>query len=366
MSASVPVARREAVADGRRLAASAIGVGLALMLILLLGGLWSGVRAQVTRYENATGAQLAVLAPGTRSLFAEGSRVPQSDLTQVRQMPGVRWARPVRTQYVILDLHMHKVAASLIGADANTPGGPWAFSSGRAPSAPGDVAVDHVLAARHGIRLGDTLTVLGHPLRVVGLTSGTASFMTGYVFVTYDTAGRLLGTSDATAILVGTDAPATVATALHGLGLNALTTADLRTTALSIATRVYGTPLKLMVAVAFLAGTLIIALAAYNAVTERRREYGIIKAIGATSRRLISLALRQTAIIGLLGLVSGLALFVIGRATIVWLRPQFSVVLTPNALVQATIAAAAMVVLGAILPAWRLAKLDPAVAYRST
>jgi putative ABC transport system permease protein len=336
------------------------------MLILLLDGLWSGVRAQVTRYENATGAQLAVLAPGTRSLFAEGSRVPQTVVTQVRRTPGVRWAVPVRTQYVILDLHMHKVAASLIGANASTPGGPWAFSSGRAPSAPSEVAVDHVLAARHGIHVGDTLTVLGQPLRVVGLTSGTASFMTGYVFVTYDTAGKLLATDEATAVLVGTGTPAAVAAALHARGLNALSTAELRATALSIATRVYGTPLRLMVAVAFLAGTLIIALAAYNAVTERRREYGIVKAIGATSRRLVSLALRETAIIGLLGLVSGLVFFVVGRATIVWLRPQFSVVLTTSALAQATIAAAAMVVLGATIPAWRLAKLDPAVAYRSS
>jgi putative ABC transport system permease protein len=365
MSGSVPVARREAVADGRRVAASAVGVGLALMLILLLGGLWSGVRAQVTRYEDATGAQLAVLAPGTRGLFAEGSRVPESDLTQVRRTPGVRWATPVRTQYVILDLHMHKIAASLIGANASTPGGPWAFASGRAPSTAGETAVDHVLAARHGIHVGDTLTVLGRPLRVVGLTSGTASFMTGYVFVTYDTAGNLLGTNDATAVLVGTDNPAAVTAALHRQGLNVLSTAELRATALAIATRIYGTPLRLMVAVAFLAGTLIIALAAYNAVTERRREYGIIKAIGGTSGRLISLALRETAIIGLLGLLSGLVLFVIGRATIVSLRPQFAVVLTPNALAQATVAAAAMVVLGATVPAWRLAKLDPASAYRS-
>jgi putative ABC transport system permease protein len=288
-----------------------------------------------------------------------------SDITKLRRTPGVRWATPVRTQYVILDLHMHKVAASLIGANANAPGGPWAFSSGRAPAAAGEAAVDHVLAARHGIHVGDTLSVLGQPLHVVGLTSGTASFMTGYVFVTYDTAGKLLGTDDATAILVGTDTPAAVAAALHRQGLNALTTAELRTTALSIATRVYGTPLKLMVAVAFLAGTLIIALAAYNSVTERRREYGIVKAIGATSRRLVSLALRETAIIGVLGLVSGLVLFVVGRATIVWLRPQFSVVLTTTALAQATIAAAAMVVLGATVPAWRLARLDPAVAYRS-
>jgi hypothetical protein len=48
-----------------------------------------------------------------------------------------------------------------------------------------EVAVDHVLAKRHGIHVGDSLVVLGRPLRVVGLTCETASFMTGCAFVTY-------------------------------------------------------------------------------------------------------------------------------------------------------------------------------------
>lgn len=44
----------------------------------------------------------------------------------------------------------------------------------------------------------------------------------------------------------------------------------------------------MMVAVGFAAGTLIIALTTYTAVAERRREYGIIKAIGATRAGFLS------------------------------------------------------------------------------
>ena len=90
------------------------------MLILLLGGLWAGVPASDSLRGRDRRGNLRCLTPGTRSLFAEGSRVPESRVAEVRQTPGVRWASPVRTQYVILALHMHRVAASLIGADAGT------------------------------------------------------------------------------------------------------------------------------------------------------------------------------------------------------------------------------------------------------
>ena len=46
-------------------------------------------------------------------------------------------------------------------------------------------------------------------------------------------------------------------------------------------------------------------------------------------------------------------------------RPQFAVVLTASSLGRAAVAALAMALLAAIIPARRLAALEPAVAYRS-
>lgn len=45
---SVPLARRNMFSQPRRLIASAAGVGMAIMLILLADGLWAGVEANVT------------------------------------------------------------------------------------------------------------------------------------------------------------------------------------------------------------------------------------------------------------------------------------------------------------------------------
>ncbi len=135
--ARVPLARRNLLAEPRRLLAGVAGIGLALMLILLLGGLWAGIQAQSAQYVDATGATLWVLPPGTRTLFAEGTQLPTSTLTAVRAIPGVDWATPAWGQYAILNLHERRAAVVLVGSAPANPVGPgrWPAAAPRPPTA---------------------------------------------------------------------------------------------------------------------------------------------------------------------------------------------------------------------------------------
>jgi len=360
----VPLARRNLLAEPRRLLAGVVGIGLALMLIGLLGGLWEGIKAQSARYVDATGAALWVLPPGTRTLFAEGTELPTSTLRTVRATPGVDWAAPTWGLFAILNLHDVRAAVVLVGSTPGQPGGAWALARGRAPAADDEVAIDRVLAAKHGLGLGDRLAVADRSYRVVGITRH-AGFMTGYVFATHRAVEALLGAAGKTsAIPVGTGQPAAVRARLAASGLTVLTTPELRRTAVELNTKVFGSPLRLMVAIAFAAGVLIVALTVYTQVAERRREYGIVKALGASGRRLVALALVQTLVLSGLGLAAGGLLLAGGRALLGWARPQFEVVITPALLAQTVAAALVMALLAAILPARRLAHLDPSSAYR--
>jgi putative ABC transport system permease protein len=334
------------------------------MLILLLGGLWAGIQARSVQYVDASGAALWVLPPGTRTLFAEGTRLPTSTLETIRATRGVDWAAPAWGQYAILNLHDRRAAVVLVGSTPGQPGGAWALARGRVPAADDEVAVDRVLAGKHGLGLGDRLAVADRSYRVVGITRH-AGFMTGYVFATHRTVETQLGAPGKTsAILVGTGTPGAVRNRLAATGLTVLDTPELRRTAVELNTRVFGSPLRLMVAIAFAAGVLIVALTVYAQVAERRRDYGICKALGASGRRLAALALVQTLVTAALGLIAGGLLLVAGRALLGWARPQFEVVITPGLLAQAVGAALVMALLAAIIPARRLAGLDPATAYR--
>lgn len=158
---AVPLTRRLLAARPVRTAAGALGVGLALMLILLLSGLWEGVQQRVTVYEDHLGAGLVVVPPGTESLFADPGALSAAAAGAIRRTPGVAAADPVHTLYLILELPHGKAAVAAVASDPGRPGGPWALAAGRPPQAVDEVALDAVFAGEHGLVIGDQLPVLG-------------------------------------------------------------------------------------------------------------------------------------------------------------------------------------------------------------
>jgi putative ABC transport system permease protein len=352
--------------DGRRLVGSVVSAGLAVMLILLLSGLWSGIREQTTLYTDHAGAALYVLQPGVRDLTAGTSVVPLDVLDRVRADPEVTWAAPVRSSYVILQLHDSKVAPYVVGAVPGQPGGVWSLAAGRVPMADDEIVPDRVLARRHGLGIGSSVELAGRRFRVVGLADHSAGFMVPFVFVTHAALDDVTGTKASTSfILIGTSHPTTVAARLQAAGLNVLTRQQVAANNLRLATGIYGAPLRLMVAIAVGAGTLIVALAGYTAIVERQREYGVIKALGGSGGRLIRLAFVQSLSLGSLALATGGLLFLAGRALIETVRPQFEIPLTGESFGTAALASLAMALVATALPARRLRSLEPALAFRA-
>ncbi len=362
----VRVAGRILGARRRQSAAGAAGIALALMLMLLLTGLWAGIQQRVTTYDDHLGADLVVLPADTQSLFSDPGVLPAGTTAAVRGTAGVGAVADVRTMYQILELDHGKAATAMVAFDpASSLGGPWSMRDGRGPLANGEVAVDAVFADQHGLSVGDRLPVLGHDMRVVGLTSDTALFMTPLLFVTTDAVNQMLSSPGVSgAILVQARDPDAVSRRLVADGYVVRTPAQLHAASLDLATRIYGTPVRLMVGVAFAAGTLIIALVAYTRITEQHRDLGVLKALGATPRNLRRIALVETASLAAIGALGSVALLFIAKELLAAWRPAFPVVLTGTTLVQTALAAIAMTVLAAWLPVRRIARLDAAAAFR--
>lgn len=362
----VPVTSRLLAARPVRTGAGIVGIGLALMLMLLLNGLWTGVQQRVTVYDDHLGADLVVVPPGTQSLFADPGVLPVATATRIERTAEVTDTSLIRTMYLILELPHGKAAVAAVASEPGSAGGPWAFTEGRAPASADEVALDALFADQHGLRLGDRLAMFGHPMRVVGLTEDTAMFMTPLLFTTSDAMTGMLGAGDTTgAVLVRTDNPGRVAGRLREQGLTVRTPAQLREASLTLATKIYGSPVKLMVVVAFAAGTLIVALVAYTRVTEQQRDLGVLKALGATPGRIRRIAAAETIALTAAGAVAAVLLLLLTRELLSWWRPAFPVALTAGTVTRTAAAAAVMAVLAAWLPARRLNRLDAASAFRS-
>lgn len=363
---SVPLVRRSVLADPRRLVVTVAGVGTSLALILLLWGLWQGLGAQASAYPEAVAVDLFVAEAGTRALEADSSVLGPRAVARVAAVPGVDAAHPVLYRYTVLDLHGRKLFARLVGAEPDGRGGPWNIVEGKAAAGRGEAVIDRTLAIEHGLGVGERLDVLGTPLQIVGLSEGTRSWMTTYVFTTHATASDLLRAGRVTTfLLVETDQPQVVAARIAAdLGLAVLTPAEVAASNREVLTGVMGAPVGLMIAVAFASGTLVTSLSVYSSVVERVREYGVAKALGASGWRLLRTVAGQTLVVALLAAAASYGIYRAAAWAVVAARPQFAVALDPVALVAVLGAAVGMALLGAVAPLARVARLDPATVYR--
>jgi putative ABC transport system permease protein len=76
-----------------RFALTTVGVGLLLMVVMGMGGIYRGVIEDATLLIDRVGADLWVVQRSTRGPFAEISRVPPTLVHRVQTVPGVRLAR---------------------------------------------------------------------------------------------------------------------------------------------------------------------------------------------------------------------------------------------------------------------------------
>ena len=79
--------------NASRFALTTIGIGLLLMLVMGMGGIYRGLIHEATLLVGKIGADMWVVQGGTRGPFAELSRIPATIEDRVRAVPGVAMAR---------------------------------------------------------------------------------------------------------------------------------------------------------------------------------------------------------------------------------------------------------------------------------
>jgi len=117
--------------------------------------------------------------------------------------------------------------------------------------------------------------------------------------------------------------------------------------------------------IAVCVGFLVIFQSMYTAVLERTREIGILKSMGASKMTIVSVVVRETAVMAVAGVLLGIAgtfgvKFMLGH-----LFPTQHFEITPLWLVRGAIIAFAGALCGSLYPAWMAARKDAidALAY---
>jgi len=152
---------------------TALGIGMLLMLVMGMGGIYRGLIEEATLLVDKIGADLWVVQNGTKGPFAEISRIPRNLEDRLRAVPGVRSTRAFVTYSVQREHFSTSLRMQIQGLSWPEDKGEWLpLIAGRHfGAAHYEMIADKIL----GLRLGDIVTLGKNSYTVVGLTNGMYS-----------------------------------------------------------------------------------------------------------------------------------------------------------------------------------------------
>jgi putative ABC transport system permease protein len=347
------------------------GVGLALTLVLFFGAVFTGASSRLTVYIDHAGADVWVSQEGVRNMHMSFSALPASVTDEVKQVPGVEQAVPVLYSEAMIQTGDKEYIAYVFGLAPDAPfGGPWRIVDGTATIGPGEVIIDHAIAAAAGLRVGDEVMVLGQPMRIAGMTSGTSSLVSSVSFVRFDDFARARGEGQVISFVLvkvkAGESPAAVSSRIAQSisGVTVQTRQEFATEERKLVNDMSADIITIMNTAGYLTGLAVVALTVYIATIGRRREYGVLKAMGVGNGRLYQVVVIQALLSVALGLVAGLGLTLLLSAAI----PRFDEFLVVSVSTGSVVRVAAVSVLlagiAALLPASQIARLEPVEVLR--
>ena len=365
------VAVKNLVVERTRLILSVLGVGFAVLLILVMSGIFVGTTQQVTTYIDHSRNAVWVVQPGVSQMFRAVSWLPAGAERQLAGLPEVATADPILGQPSDFIHNGGQTAYFVVGYDTATGvGGPWSLAQGRGVETSGEVVLDRVLAAKNGIRLGDTVRIVDGDFTVVGVSDQTAALGNFYAFVGMSDAARLFRAGDRVSYILVQPAPGytpeQAAAAINGRmpGADALTSAEFAQNSRDIIISMVGRPMKAMIAIATLVGVALIGLTVLAATSEQMADFGVLRAVGVRPVQLCRTVIGQAAIIAALGYLVGAGLAYTAQYLIRDRLGDVTIAVTPAMLGGMAIATAVMATLGSVLPLRRVTRIDPALAFR--
>ncbi|MCG3212529.1 MAG: putative ABC transporter permease [Anaerolineae bacterium] len=346
------------------------GVALALLLMLALDALLTGSEDDLTAYIIQSGADVFVAQDGVQNMHMAASAITWRDLRIASHAEGVASASPILYTTTVVDTGRGDVLSYIIGFDPAKPlGGPRRLQAGTADLHEQEAVIDVAVARSRGLGLGDTVKIFGEEFTIVGLSHGLTNIINSVTFIRLQDFAALRGDTAISYALLKVQPgvnPEAVAAAINAR--NDDVTAQSQTTFAreerQIIKDMSVEVLNLMNAAGLLIGLAVTGLTLYTGVLSKRREYGVLKAIGAKNRHLYAVVAAQTVLsmgLGLgfaLGLIWGLGL------VLPWLVPGVNLALAWPSVLRVLLATLLIGTISALIPARQVARLDPAQVFR--
>ena len=339
---------------------SVVGVALGVILVVLFTGLARGMTEDMAKRSSNWKAEIVFTRPGAMELTSSNASVSTTYTKLLLEIEGVASTIPV-IRYITPNAKQRWGIQQIDGVDWQ----PFAemndmqIVAGRAATANDEVILDERYVKDHNVKLGDKIEVFTKPYTAVGVFAPPSGARIKMSLAAMQDA---LETDKCTFILVKIKDGAKmeeVATRINerlpgnkiNLTRDLIIDAQERVPALN-------TFLRVLVGLGAFVSTIFVLLSMYTTITERRKEIGILKSLGAPKSFIIKVIEGEALMIGVFGVLLGFVVSFLASvviAKIFDLKFEF----TSGWILTAIAIAVGGSLFGALYPAWRASAIDP-------
>ena len=372
------LARRNLFHDRIRFAVTLTGIVFALVLIIIQFGLFLGFTTTTSNNIDHSGADIWIVFHGV-GYFDTGRMFSERKFYEVLSVPGVRQAEKYIQNFAYWKKPDGGVEnVQVIGFHPGSGlGEPWNVVEGSVLDVKLEdgVIVDELYKEKLGVsKIGDRVEIGDHRARVVGFTRGIRSFTTSpFVYTSFKNAlnyTRPEAREDQLAYILVTVAPGVRSREVLESLRARLTDVDIYTREeFSRRTRFYwmfttGAGLAVLTAalMGLVVGVAVVAQTIYAATMDHIREYGTLKAMGATNGYLYRVLIEQAAWSAVLGYAFAMfaAHFIVQASE----KGGALILLPPAMKIAMLVLAVFMCIAAALVSINKVTRLDPAMVFR--
>lgn len=345
--------------------------------VSIFAGLLNRMRSQIL---DVTDGDIWVMDPATQYMD-EVYALRDDALYRVRGVPGIRWAVPLfKGQPVARALNGRFRATILLGLDdSSLAGAPHKMLLGSVQSLREPDAVIIDLAGYHFLfpglppRIGDVLEMNDRRARIVGISDASAPFTSFPVLYTrYSLAVNYVGRQRTQmSFVLAQSQPGTsiagLAKRIHeATGLRAVSSGEFGGMTIAYYMAHTGIPVNfgLTVAIGLIVGTVVAGQTFYIFTIENLKQFGALKAIGATNLRIVGMILLQALLVGAIGYSIGMGMTAAFFAYFVHQEATRGIVLLWQVMAASGGVVMFIVAVASLMSIRRVLQLEPAVVFR--
>jgi putative ABC transport system permease protein len=338
------------------------GVAVSVFLIVLIQSLFMGFRDRFGAMVEELPFDLWVAQDGTYDIYRSTSLLPNDYALAVAEMPGVDRAESIVGRRVLID--------SGDGQDLEFV---FAFESqeARAEAAterpvpqPGEIVLSNEFASRIGAGPGEIVVIGEHSFAVSSVVP--ASFSTLHMTDARSTFG-LDDSVNYIGVSVSEEFDRTIVGSMIGASpadANVVSKSDFADRSRSTINS-FTPVLGILLAIGFIVGAAVISLTIYTSTIEKSRDFGVLKALGATRVYLYKIVTTQSLAVGLCGFALGTPSAYGAAQGIAEIVPEFATIFNPLYVAGVLGIVLLMSGVSSLLPVHRISRVDPGTVFRA-